>query len=71
MKYIRTANIGGEEWVVDENGHRLRRVHTWYINSDEPKPTYEDGAREPDQLIVKDTGGVEVFDEKIMNWRKV
>ena len=71
MKYIRTTEFDGEEWTVDEHGHRQRRVHTWYINSDEPMPTYEDGAREPDKLIMKDTGAVYIFDEKTMSWCEV
>lgn len=38
-KYIRTIQIGGNEWVVDANNNPVRRVATYYGNSGRVKPT--------------------------------
>ena len=70
-KYTRTVMIGGNEWVVDRNDMPIRRVATHYGNSTRTRPMYEDGARDADRLMEEDTGKVFVFDEDIMDWRKM
>ena len=71
MKYTKTITINGDEHVVDEHGYPVRKVATYYGNSGRPKPTYADGAREPDRLVEDDTGARFVFDEEIMDWEEV
>ena len=71
MKYTKTITINGDEYVADDHNFATRKVITYYINSNQPKPTYADGAREPDRLVMKDTGAVFVFDEEIMDWVEV
>lgn len=71
MKYTKTITINGDEYVADEHGYPVRKVATYYGNSGRPKPTYEDGAREPDRLVEDDTRRVFVFDEEIMDWEEV
>ena len=71
MKYTKTITINGDEYVADDHNFATRKVITHYRRSNQPKPTYEDGAREPDMLIEKDTGRVFVFDEEIMDWEEV
>ena len=43
-------------------------VKTFYRRSDESRPTYADGARDADRLIIKDTGTILVFDQDSENW---
>ena len=71
MKYTKTITINGDEYVADDHNFATRKVITHYGNSGRPKPTYEDGAREPDRLVETDTGAVFVFDEEIMDWVEV
>ena len=68
MKYTRTESYGGNEYVINPDGTK-RRVATFYGNSGRPKPTDEEGAREPDRLIEMETRKVFVFDEEIKDWR--
>ena len=68
MKYTRTESYGGNEYVINPDGTK-RRVVTFYGSSGRPKPTYEEGAREPDRLLEMDTRKVFVFDEEIKDWR--
>ena len=68
MKYTRTESYGGNEYVINPDGTK-RRVMTCYGSSGRPKPTYEEGAREPDRLVEMDTGKIFVFDEEIRDWR--
>lgn len=71
MKYTRTLEIGGNEWVVDQSGRTVRKVATYYGTSKRSKPTYEEGAREPDRLMETDTGKVFIFDEETKEWNEV
>ena len=68
MKYTRTESYGGNEYVINPDGTK-RRVVTFYGNSGRTKPTYEEGAREPDRLVETDTGKIFVFDEEIRDWQ--
>ena len=67
----RVREIGGNYWVVDERGNPIRKVTYWCINSSEPRPTYADGVRDMDVLIVKDTAEQCFFDEVSMGWCEV
>lgn len=71
MKYTKTITINGDEYVADDHNFATRKVITYYGNSGRPKPTYEDGAREPDRLVEDDTGARFVFDEEIKDWVEV
>ena len=67
-KYTKVIKIGGDEFVCDDADQPIRRVAEYFGSSSRTKPTYEEGAREPDRLIEHDTGKVFVFDEDVMNW---
>lgn len=71
MNYTKTITINGDEYVADDHNFATRKVITHYGNSGRPKPTYEDGAREPDRLVETDTGAVFVFDEENRSWVEV
>jgi hypothetical protein len=71
MKYTKTITINGDEYVADDHNFATRKVITHYGSSGRTKPTYEDGAREPDRLVETDTGKVFIFDEEIRNWVEV
>ena len=71
MKYTKTITINGDEYVADDHNFATRKVITHYGNSGRPKPTYEDGAREPDRLVETDTGKVFIFDEETRSWVEV
>ena len=71
MKYTKTITINGDEYVADDHNFATRKVITCYGNSGRPKPTYEDGAREPDRLVETDTGKVFIFDEENRSWVEV
>lgn len=71
MKYTKTITINGDEYVADDHNFATRKVITHYGNSGRPRPTYEDGAREPDRLVETDTGKVFIFDEENRSWVEV
>ena len=71
MKYTKPITINGYVHVADDHNFATRIVITHYRRSDQPKPTYEDGARKPDRLVEDDTGARFVFDEEIMDWVEV
>lgn len=70
-KFTRIQDIGGNECVVDEYGHVIRKVTLWFGNSSRPRPKKADGAKDADKLEEVDTGFVARFDEDIDDWVEV
>lgn len=67
-KYTRIQEVGGNECVVDEYGHVVRKVTLYVGNSTRPRPTKADGAKDGDKLWERDTGFIGSFDEDTGEW---
>lgn len=70
-KYTRIQEVGGNECVVDEYNHVVRKVTRYEINSSQDYPTKADGVKDGDQLWVRDTGFIAVYDDGLGNWVEV
>lgn len=67
-KFTRIQEVGGNECVVDEYGHVIRKITYWEGNSTRPRPKKADGAKDADRLLERDTGFIATFDEDLDDW---